>query len=42
MLQAGLSEQLVPSSLLTLEVREAIAKLAFFISFNSARYAKKW
>lgn len=29
LLQAGLSEQLVPSNLLTLEVREAIAKLAF-------------
>ncbi|MGE7092869.1 replication initiation and membrane attachment family protein [Lysinibacillus sp. NPDC048646] len=29
LLQAGLSEQLVPSSLLTLDVREAIAKLAF-------------
>lgn len=29
LLQAGLSEQLVPASLLTLEVREAIAKLAF-------------
>lgn len=29
LLQAGLSEQLVPSSLLTFEVREAIAKLAF-------------
>lgn len=29
LLQAGLSEQLVPSSALTLEVREAIAKLAF-------------
>lgn len=28
-MQAGLSEQLVPSNLLTLEVREAIAKLAF-------------
>ncbi|MFJ7730937.1 replication initiation and membrane attachment family protein [Lysinibacillus sp. NPDC097231] len=29
LLQAGLSEQLVPASLLTLEVRENIAKLAF-------------
>lgn len=29
LLQAGLSEQLVPASLLTLEVRETIAKLAF-------------
>lgn len=29
LLQAGLSEQLVPSSTLTLEVRDAIAKLAF-------------
>lgn len=29
LLQAGLSEQLVPASLLTFEVREAIAKLAF-------------
>lgn len=29
LLQAGLSEQLVPSNLLTFEVREAIAKLAF-------------
>lgn len=29
LLQAGLTEQLVPSSALTLEVREAIAKLAF-------------
>ncbi|EON71518.1 replication initiation and membrane attachment family protein [Lysinibacillus sphaericus OT4b.31] len=29
LLQAGLSDQLVPASLLTLDVREAIAKLAF-------------
>ncbi|MFJ7184434.1 replication initiation and membrane attachment family protein [Lysinibacillus xylanilyticus] len=29
LLQAGLSEQLVPASLLTFEVRESIAKLAF-------------
>lgn len=29
LLQSGLSEQLVPASLLTLEVRETIAKLAF-------------
>ena len=29
LLQAGLSEQLVPASLLTLEIRETIAKLAF-------------
>ena len=40
LLFSGLSEQLVPSSAITTEVRESIAKLSISLSIITIRYAK--